>query len=110
MYEGISINPWAAPLAEMSPDQLAKYAKTVIPERLKQFGVFTYHKTYHFVDGYLREMRAGNPFALFAMTRFQIELLGAAYAPISIIQSLKSPEPDEISVSKVDRALVGFLY
>jgi hypothetical protein len=110
MYEGVAINPWAAPPAEMSPQQLDKYAKTVIPERLTQFSVFTFHKTYHFVDGYLRGMKVGNPFVLFGMTRFQIELVGAAYAPVSIIRSLGSSEPDETSVSEVDRALVRFLY
>ena len=94
----------------MSPDRLTRYAKGVIPARLMQFTAFTMIKTYHFVDGYLAGLKAGNPFALLAMTRAQIELLAAAYAPVSIIQSLTSAEPNEGSVSRVDRALVKFLY
>lgn len=94
----------------MPRDRLEEYSKTVIPQRLIQFTVFSMDKTYHFMDGYLTGIEKGNPFALFGMTRCQIELLAAAYAPISIIRSLVSREPDERSVSRVDRALVHFLY
>jgi hypothetical protein len=109
-YECSLLIGWSPTLDKMSPDRLANFAKTVIPQRLIQFSTFTFNKTYHFVDGYLTGMKTGNPFALFGMTRFQIELLGAAYAPVSIIRSLKSSEPHESSVSEVDRALVRFLY
>jgi len=62
------------------------------------------------VPGTKAGMKNGNPFVLFGMTRCQIELLAAAYAPVSVIRSLVSSEPDESSVSQVDRALVRFLY
>ena len=75
-----------------------------------QFTAFSLDKTHHFIDGYLAGMKTGNPFALFGMTRCQIELLAAAYAPVSVIRSLVSSAPDESSVSQVDRALVRFLY
>jgi hypothetical protein len=110
IYEGEQVIAWSAPTSAMSPDRLARYARTVIPQRLIQFTVITMLKTYHFVDGYLTGMKAGNPFVLFAMARSQIELFAAAYAPVSIIQALTSSEPDEDSVSRVDRALVKFVY
>jgi hypothetical protein len=109
-YEGPLVTLWSAPASAMSPDRLTRYAKGVIPQRLVQFTVFTMIKTYHFVDGYLAGLKTGNPFVLFAMARSQIELLAAAYAPVSIIQSLTSAEPNESSVSQVDRALVKFLH
>jgi hypothetical protein len=109
-YECPVVIPWSRPPGDIRSARLAEYVRTVIPQRLLQFTVFSLDKTYHFIGGYLVGMKTSNPFALFGMTRCQIELLAAAYTTVSVIRSLVSSAPDESSVSQVDRALVRFLY
>ena len=60
---------WSPPTGPMDHDVLANFAKTVIPQRMIHFTVFSMNKTFHFVDGYLRGMESGNPYVLYSMTR-----------------------------------------
>lgn len=107
-YESPLMIPWSSPPEGSS--RLTEYARTVIPQRLIHFSAFAAVKTYHFVDGYLTGIKTGSPFTLFGMTRCQIELLAAAYAPVSMIRSLSSSEAAANSVSEVDRALIRFIF
>lgn len=109
-YESPLLKPWTTATAGMSSTRLRTYATTVIPQRMLHLIGFTSTKARLFAGGYLLGIEHKNPYLLYTNARCQVELLAALYAPINTIREVRSIGINTNSVTKLDRALVTFLF